>query len=129
MAEGRFGTVINCMDGRAQLPVIEWVKAAHRVAWVDVITEPGVDKVLASRDLLRSMDIKEKVRISAEAHHSELVVVAGHHDCTANPVTQEEHVKQIRDAVEIVASWHFTGEVIGVWVDEGWNVHPVAEGR
>ena len=48
MPVGSFGTAINCIDGRVQLPVINWMKATHHVDWVDVITEPGADEALAS---------------------------------------------------------------------------------
>jgi len=36
-----FATAINCMDGRAQLPVIEWIKEKQPVGFVDMITEPA----------------------------------------------------------------------------------------
>jgi hypothetical protein len=43
MSSGRFAAAINCMDGRAQLPVIEWLKRECGVDYVDTITEPGPD--------------------------------------------------------------------------------------
>jgi len=43
----KFATAINCMDGRCQLPVIEWMKKRYGVEYVDMITEPGPDGVLA----------------------------------------------------------------------------------
>ncbi len=42
-----FGTAKNCLDGRVQIPVLDWIKLHSRVQYVDMITEPGVDKVLA----------------------------------------------------------------------------------
>ena len=37
----RFCTVINCMDGRVQLPVIRHMKERFNAEYVDSITEPG----------------------------------------------------------------------------------------
>lgn len=40
----RFGTALNCIDGRAQILVISWVKESFGVDYVDMIIEPGMDK-------------------------------------------------------------------------------------
>ncbi len=45
MASDKFGTVINCIDSRTQLPVSNWIKENYSVDYVDTITEPGPDKV------------------------------------------------------------------------------------
>ena len=50
-------TCLNCMDGRVQLPVIAWIKANYPVDFVDVITEAGMDRVLAKQE-----DISEVLR-------------------------------------------------------------------
>ena len=122
MTAGRFGTVINCIDGRAQLPVIDWMKATHHLDWVDVITEPGADEALASFHIGKMLGIKYRTKVSVEAHASQVIAVVGHHDCAANPVSEEEHLHHIQRAVALVRSWSFTGDVIGLWVDEHWDV-------
>src|SRR5260221_2454579 len=43
MATGTFGTAINCMDGRVQTPIADWVKMHFSVTLVDMITEAGAD--------------------------------------------------------------------------------------
>ena len=43
----KFATAINCMDGRAQEPVIEYMKKSYGVDYVDMITEPGPNRILA----------------------------------------------------------------------------------
>lgn len=35
---GKFATAINCMDGRVQIPVIEYIKSKYEVDYVDMIT-------------------------------------------------------------------------------------------
>jgi len=104
----RFGTAISCMDGRTQIPVIEWMRKRYRVSYVDMITEPGVDAVLAENDDTRTIEsIKRKVRISTEKHGSRLIAVVGHYDCAGNPVDMHTHLAQIQSAVERMASWGF----------------------
>lgn len=36
----KFAAAINCMDGRTQVPVIEFLKNKYGVDYVDMITEP-----------------------------------------------------------------------------------------
>ena len=121
MAEGKFVTSVSCMDGRIQIPLTKWIKENHSIDFVDVITEPGVDRVVAGNLDLES--IKTKVGISINAHKSELIVVSGHYDCAGNPVSDEEHISQIRKGVETISSWGLDVKVIGVWVDGSWNVN------
>ncbi len=44
----KFATLINCMDGRVQLPVSRWIKKNFGVDFVDTITEPGPNGILAN---------------------------------------------------------------------------------
>jgi hypothetical protein len=70
MAEGKFATSVSCMDGRIQIPIAKWIKENHSIDFVDVITEPGIDRMVAENLDLES--IKNKVGISINAHKSEL---------------------------------------------------------
>ena len=121
MADGSFATSISCMDGRIQIPISNWIKENYSVNFVDTITEPGVDKVLV--DNPNNESIKNKVSISINAHKSKLVVVSGHYECAANPVSDDEHISQIKKDVEAISSWNLGVEVVGVWVDNSWKVN------
>ena len=123
MAEGKFATSVSCMDGRIQLPLANWIKEKYSVDFVDAITEPGVDKTVAVNSNLES--IKFKVGISINAHKSELIVISGHFDCAGNPVSDDEHISQIKKGVEVISSWNTGVKVIGVWVDNSWNVNVI----
>ena len=123
MSEGKFATSISCIDGRIQLPLSQWIKENYSVDYVDTITEPGVDKNLTRDSIINS--IKAKARISINAHKSELVVFSGHYNCAANPVSDEEHIEFIKKGVEAISSWGLGVKVIGVWVDDSWNVNTV----
>lgn len=121
----KFGTGINCIDGRTQLPLAKWMKEKHSLDYIDMITEPGVDKVL-SESSEKVEAIKAKVMISVNAHKSNIVVIAGHHDCAGNPVSKEEHEKQIKKSVENIRAWNLPVKVIGAWINDKWEVEIVS---
>lgn len=125
MATGKFGTAINCIDGRTQGPVSDWIKKNHSVDYVDTITEPGSDKVLLGTDHNKIEQIKSKFLISINAHKSSLIVIAGHYDCAGNPVSNEEHLVQIKKSVSIIKSWNLPVKVFGVWVNNKWKIEQV----
>lgn len=114
------------MDGRVQLPVIDWMKKEFKAEYVDMITEPGPDKLLAENGFkFETESIKKRVGISVNKHGSKTVAVVGHCDCAGNPVCNDDHLKQIKSAVEIVESWGFKASVIGLLVDEHFSVRKI----
>ena len=123
MAEGKFATSVSCMDGRIQIPLTKWIKENYSVDYVDTITEPGVDKTITENSVFES--IKTKVSISINAHKSELIVLSGHYDCAANQVSDEEHIELIKKGIGVISSWNLGAKVVGVWVDDSWNVNTV----
>jgi hypothetical protein len=126
MHKGKFGTAINCMDGRAQLPINNWLKQKYALDYIDTITEPGPDKMLTQGKPEQVESIKSRVLISVNAHGSETVLIAAHDDCAGNPVSKEEHIKQVKDCVKILRSWKLPVKtIIGVWINENWAVEIV----
>jgi len=123
MAKGKFATSVSCMDGRIQIPLTNWIKENFSVDYVDTITEPGIDKLIADNTDLES--IKTKVAISINKHESELIVVSGHYDCAGNPVSNEEHITQIKKGIEVISSWNLGVKIVGVWVDDTWKINTV----
>ncbi len=126
-----FGTAINCIDGRVQTPVSEWLKLHGHVQYVDMITEPGADKVIAEGQANKVSPIYEKLRVSIENHQSTVLALAGHFDCAGNPVDLETHKKHIETGVELLASWKLGVRIVGLYVNE-WNsvdlIYDSAEG-
>ncbi len=121
-----FVTAINCMDGRIQIPVIDWLKKEYKADYVDMITEPGPNKILSeNKDQFLIDSIKKRVEISVKKHQSRLIATIGHHDCAGNPVDKELKIKQINTAIKIIKSWEFGVQVIGLWVNENWQVERV----
>jgi hypothetical protein len=121
----RFGTAINCIDGRVQEPVTRWLKETYLLDYVDMVTEPGPDAALASGSAEAVEALRAKVAVSLTAHGSNVVAIAGHHDCAGNLVSREEHLEQIRRAMQAIRLWGFATTVAGLWVDEAWSVEVV----
>lgn len=118
---GTFCTAINCMDGRVQKPVYDYMKNICNVSYVDMITAPGPDGIIFRGDIMCQY-IKSAVLISIEKHASKTVAIVGHHDCKGNPVSKEGHWRDIRDSVNEIRSWSLPVNVIGLWVNEDWSV-------
>lgn len=127
MAEGTFATAINCIDGRAQQPVTDWLRSRYGTDYVDMVTVPGPDAALVRLDASGLHALRDAVAISVNAHHSRVIAVAGHFDCAANPVTDTEHRDAIRQAAEVAASWGLPAEVLGLWVNSSWQVELVTQ--
>ena len=119
----KFAVAINCIDGRVQLPVIEWLKENYRVDFVDIVTEPAPDLILSTiEDDVKIESIRSRVELSIKKHDTRIVAVVGHHDCAGNPVDEKKHIKHISGAIKIVESWGYNVKVIGLWVDAEWTI-------
>ncbi len=121
-----FGTAINCMDGRVQLPVIEYLKNRFNVTYIDMITEPGPNKLLAEQtnpDLLQRL--YEKINISVNVHESQMIAVVGHHDCAGNPAPVETQYFQLQQSVENLKLRYPNVGIIPLWVNEHWDVQEI----
>ncbi|MBA2682693.1 MAG: hypothetical protein H0U76_30420 [Ktedonobacteraceae bacterium] len=127
MATGTFATVINCIDGRARNPVANWVRLNLRLQYIDFITEPGPDKVITQGTAAEIAELKRKVQVSQTAHHSAVIVLAGHHDCAGNPVSEAEHRAQISQGAQVIASWGLNMRVIGLWITPEWGIEPLCD--
>lgn len=123
MHKGKFGTAINCMDGRVQLPVINWLKDKYSLDYIDMITEPGPEKILSQGKPEQVESIKSRVLISVNAHGSDTIFIAAHHDCAGNPVSQDEHIRQVRECLKIVRSWNLpVKNITGAWINDNWSI-------
>lgn len=118
-----FCTAINCMDGRVQIPVITYLKKRFEVDYVDVISEPGPNKILAEgQDETLLESVHRRLLISVEKHYSRGIAVVGHHDCAGNPVDESSQYKHTVAAVERISQQFDSIPVIGLWVNEKWEV-------
>ena len=121
MVDGTFVTAINCMDGRVQEPVLEWMKQRLGADYVDMITEPGPDKIMAEGSVQGLESIRNRVKISVEKHASRVVAMVAHHDCAGFPVARDVHLAALRTCVETIGSWDLPVRRIALWVGETWR--------
>ena len=113
-------TCLNCMDGRVQVPVLTWIKAEYPVDFVDVITEAGMDRVLAKQEDIS--EVARSINVSIDLNKSKRLFIVGHYDCRGNPVDETSHHKDISAAVERVKKLWPKHEVVGLWVNNRWEV-------
>jgi hypothetical protein len=126
VSAGRFAAVINCMDGRTQSPVSEWMKREYGVDYVDTITEPGPVRILAEAADAPALDsIRRRLTISVTKHGSRRVAIVAHADCAGNPVDKRTQLSQLRVAAATVLSWGMDIQVDMLWLGEGWCVERV----
>lgn len=120
--QNTFATAINCMDGRVQDAVKNYMKENYSVDYVDMVTEPGPNKILADNlDKAVIENIKKRVDISVNHHGSKVVAIVGHFGCAGNPAGKEEQVKHLQEAKKPVESFGFPIEIILLWVDGDWQ--------
>src|SRR5688500_20180466 len=100
MLKDSFATAITCIDGRVQRPVTDWVKLHVNVDHVDLITEPGPDKVFSAGPNELVQDMMRKVSFSVRHYFSKVVILSGHDTCAAKGVSREERIDMILDVID-----------------------------
>jgi carbonic anhydrase-like protein len=122
----KFGTAINCIDGRTQEPLIYFMKQKYGIDGVDMVTFPGADGIFSGRENLDKIEIiRRSVSISIEKHHSRIIAIVGHFDCAGNPGDKEHHYAHIRKALHEVSSWNFDAQIAGYYVNDKLQIEEV----
>ena len=116
-------TCLNCMDGRVQLPVLTWIKENYHVDFVDVITEAGMDGVLAKQEDIS--EVLRSIKVSVNLNKSTRLFVVGHYDCRGNPIDEQTHHEEIVNAVNRLKPLWPAQTIVGLWVNNQWQVEPV----
>jgi hypothetical protein len=114
------------MDGRVQIPVIDYLRTRCGVDYVDTITEPGPVRIIAEQPARRAVQaILDRVDLSTKAHKSNCIAISAHWDCAANPVTDEKQKEQLYAAITFLQKQYPGTEVIGLWLGEGWIISEI----
>lgn len=121
-----FATCLNCIDGRVQIPVIEWITENYGFKYVDMITKPGMDGFLSKKSSDISEIIKE-IQITIDVHNSKNIFITGHYDCAGNPVDNDAHKRQIKKSVKRIKDLFNDLNVVGLWVSSNFSVTVVVE--
>lgn len=120
----KFGTVVNCTDGRVQYPVMDYLKKQYDFDFFDSANEAGPLRTLTKNsDKCRLITLKEQIRTSLEEHDSKLIALVGHHDCTDNPGDRAFQENQMDEALDYLQRSFGTGiKYVGLYVNEKWEV-------
>jgi hypothetical protein len=114
------------MDGRVQLPVIGFLKKYFSVHYVDVVSEPGPNRILAEQSDSKTVkSILNRVNISVQKHRSKGIAIVGHYDCAGNPSDKSEQISHLQAAISFLRKHYSEIEIIGLWVDENWYVNEI----
>ena len=120
----KFGTVVNCTDGRVQYPVMDYLKKHYDFDFFDAANEAGPLKTLTKdSDKCRLITLKEQIRTSLEEHDSKFIALVGHHDCKDNPGNRSFQENQMDDALDYLQrSFGTSITYVGLYVNERWEV-------
>ncbi len=121
-----FATVVNCSDGRVQIPVLNHLLDRFGVSYIDVVTANGPDGILAAQeDLTAVASILEALNESVRRHGSQGIGIVGHYDCAGNPVDRQVHEEHIRRSVEFLSQNFPQLEIVGLWLASQWRVDEI----
>lgn len=105
------------MDGRVQEPIKNYMQKNYGVDYIDIVTEPGPNKILADNaNAVITENIKKRIDISVNHHGAKVVAIVGHFGCAGNPSEKADQIEHLRKAKEKVESFGFNTEVILLWV-------------
>ena len=124
---GSFATVLNCMDGRVQVPVTLHLLDRFGVDYIDTITEAGMVRYLSDEmESPQTESTLHSILISIEKHGSRQIAIVAHDDCANNPIPAEMQQDQVRVSMRRL-NQHFPHcQILGLWVDEDLQVMELA---
>lgn len=128
--EETFFTSVGCMDGRVQEVIAKFGEEKFHTHYPDTVTEAGLVGKLCQKEKELLEAIKFKVcHVSIGKHQAKGVIVHGHAECAGNPVTDKQHIKDIKKSVAVIKSIAGDIPVVGVFVhrDSSNPAHWIAE--
>jgi len=112
------GTIVNCMDGKVQLPAIDFSKHIWKVSWVDVVTEAVPEKILSeAKDQDTISRICQNIEASLCGQQTKRLAIVAHSGCDINRVSDDKKKEMLRRAVGYLKNRYTDADVIGIWVD------------
>lgn len=114
------------MDGRVQDAVKNYMQKNYSVDYVDVISEPGPNKILADNASAYAgavivENIRKRAEISVKKHGSKVIAIIGHHDCAGNPASKEDQIDHLKMAKKIVEGFGLGAEIVLLYVEGDWE--------
>jgi len=121
---------VNCVDGRAQLPVIEFIKREYGWSLFDVITEWNPAYVLSERNTsIEANSIMEKIESLIKNNIYNTIVITAHHGCADNCESDADYSRHLNLSVRYVGKHFPELKVIGLWIDADGNTKEVCSAK
>lgn len=121
-----FITAILCIDGRYHRCLVDWLTDRYGADYVDLITQPGPDRILGEHPLSDQADgVRRRVDVSLSAHASRTIAMVGHDDCAGNPVAPDIHRAQVQRSTAVLREWYPATRIVGLFVDTSCAIHVV----
>lgn len=122
----KYCTAVNCMDGRVQRSVLEYMMDRFDTPCVDTITAPGPNGILSRQEDEHAMQsILKCLDVSVNKHDTVGIAVVGHYDCAGNPGNEDYQNTDTRGAVRFLRAKYPERNVIGVYVNDAWQVEEI----
>lgn len=114
------------MDGRVQLPVINYLADRFKADYIDSVTEAGPVLYLAEKtDSEQTKSILRRMDVSVNHHKSTGIAIVAHYDCAGNPTDEQKQISQLAQAVNFLSGRYPNVEIIGLWVDVNLSVKEI----
>ncbi len=121
-----FCTAINCMDGRVQSQVTDYLRNHFEVDFVDMITEPGPVALLAAGGTSPQLSgVLRCIDISVNKHSSVGLAIIAHTECAGNPVSKEQQFDELEAGARFCREKYPELEVITLWIGSDWRIERV----
>lgn len=115
---------MQCMDGRPQRKVADYLTTSFGVRHLDTITTAGLVRHIAE-ETDQTDTLLDNLEVSVDKHGSHQIAVVAHHDCAGNPVSDKQQRQQVASAVSRIREFYPEAEVVGLWLNENWIVEKV----
>ena len=115
-----FCASIQCIDGRIHDAIFSYIRGNYDIKYIDILSEPGIDGILAGDDQAYIDSIIRKLQICVDVHAIKEVFISAHHNCLANPGEKEQHIVQMDKGLEKLKTIFPSIVFHKIWIDENW---------
>ena len=84
-----------------------------------MITEPGIDKVIADN---LSVEIKKRIDISLSRQENKRIYIVAHIDCLVNPASEERHKEYLQESIKNIRNFYQDASISALLVWETGKV-------
>lgn len=131
----KLAVLLTCADWRLHQRKVDLNARLCRhfkVDGFDYLTVPGPDGLILPERCAEWAAVLAQTKLLIRAHASVAVVVAGHHRCAGNPISDGDHLAATREtASELKSATGFAGPVHAVMLnycaDTAWEIAAIGQ--